>query len=64
MTQVKARPPTFALWCSRPDALPESYLRFLVNGLREDFKLPGVPVRLLTRKGENPYAGRAKQRRK
>jgi len=54
-TQVKARPPTFALWTSRPGELPESYLRYLVNGLREAFDLPGVPVRVHLRKGKNPY---------
>ena len=64
MTQVKTRPPTFALWCSRPDALPESYLRYLVNGLRETFGLAGVPIRILPRKGENPYEGRAGKRRR
>ncbi|MHA1530074.1 MAG: ribosome biogenesis GTPase Der [Alphaproteobacteria bacterium] len=55
MTQVKARPPSFVAWCSRPDALPASYLRYLVNGLREAFGLKGVPIRLALRKGENPY---------
>lgn len=56
MTQVKARPPTFALWVSKPLDLPETYLRYLVSGLREDFDLPGVPIRMLVRKGRNPYA--------
>jgi GTP-binding protein len=56
MTQVKARPPTFAIWASRPDDLPESYRRYLVNGLREDFHMVGIPVRLTFRKGKNPYA--------
>ncbi|GIL39492.1 ribosome biogenesis GTPase Der [Roseiterribacter gracilis] len=56
MTQIKARPPTFALWCSHPEALPDSYVRYLVNGLRDAFKLPGIPIRFLLRKGENPYA--------
>lgn len=56
VTQIKARPPTFALWVSRPDALPDSYRRYLMNGLRESFGLEGVPIRLLLRKGENPYA--------
>ena len=55
MTQVKSRPPTFAIWTSRPDALPESYLRYLTNGLREDFGLNGIPLRFLLRKGRNPY---------
>jgi GTP-binding protein len=58
VTQVKARPPTFALFVSRPEALPESYARYVINALREEFRLPGVPVRLLLRKGKNPYAGR------
>ncbi|NKB58942.1 MAG: ribosome biogenesis GTPase Der [Alphaproteobacteria bacterium] len=58
MTQIKSRPPTFAIWTSRPDAVPESYLRYLSNGLRDDFGLVGIPLRLLLRKGRNPYAGR------
>jgi GTP-binding protein len=62
MTQVKTRPPGFVLSCSRPDAVPESYLRYLVNGLREAFDLPGVPVRVAVRASDNPYAGRARQR--
>ena len=56
MTQVKTRPPSFVAWCSRPEALPESYRRYLVNGLREAFGFKGVPIRLALRKGENPYA--------
>ena len=57
MTQVRTRPPTFALFASRPIDLPESYLRYLIGGLRADFGLFGVPVRMLLRKGsENPYA--------
>jgi len=55
-TQVKARPPTFALWVSKPLDLPETYIRYLVNGIRESLNLPGVPIRMLTRKGKNPYA--------
>jgi GTP-binding protein len=55
-TQIKSRPPTFALFTSRPAELPESYVRYLVNGLREAFSLPGVPVRVVLRKGANPYA--------
>ena len=46
MTQAKTRPPGFVVMCSNPDALPESYSRYLVNGLREDFDMPGVPIRL------------------
>ena len=56
MTQVKARPPTFALFTSRPEDLPESYLRYLSNGLRDEFGFVGVPLRLYMRKGDNPYA--------
>jgi GTP-binding protein len=56
ITQSNARPPTFVLFCSRPKALPESYVRYLTNALRETFDLPGVPIRLHLRKGENPYA--------
>ena len=56
ITQANARPPTFVLFCSRPKALPDSYLRYLVNGLRESFNLPGAPIRLHLRKGDNPYA--------
>lgn len=58
MTQVKSRPPTFAVWTSRPDALPDSYMRYLTNGLRDDFDLWGIPLRFVFRKGRNPYAGR------
>ena len=57
VTQVKARPPTFALFASRPEKLPDAYARYLVNGLRDRFDLPGTPVRLYLRKGKNPYAG-------
>ncbi len=56
MTQVKARPPTFVLFAARPTALPANYVRYLTNGLREAFDLPGVPLRLHLRKGANPYA--------
>jgi len=55
-TQIKTRPPTFALFVSRPEKLPDSYLRYLENSLRDTFKLAGVPVRLTMRKGKNPYA--------
>jgi GTP-binding protein len=58
MTQVKTRPPTFVLFASRPEAVPEDYRRFLVNGLRRDFDMPGTPIRLHLRAGDNPYAGR------
>jgi GTP-binding protein len=55
-TQIKTRPPTFALFVSRPEKLPDSYLRYLENSLRDTFKLAGVPIRLTMRKGKNPYA--------
>lgn len=55
ITQIKARPPTFAVWVSRPKALPDSYRRYLVNGLRETFDIPGVPIRLMVRTSKNPY---------
>ncbi len=58
MTQAKTRPPTFVVFASRPDGLPESYSRYLVNALREDFDMPGIPLRLHTKKGKNPYADR------
>lgn len=56
ITQAKARPPTFAIFCSRPEELPASYLRYLENTLRTDFDLPGTPIRFSPRKSENPYA--------
>jgi GTP-binding protein len=54
-TQAKARPPTFVIFCSRPKAVPASYVRYLENSLRSGFDLPGTPIRILLRKGENPY---------
>jgi GTP-binding protein len=56
MTQVKARPPTFVSFVSRPEDLPQSYERYLINELRAAFDLPGVPIRLYFRRGKNPYA--------
>ena len=56
MTQAKARPPTFILFGTRAELLPEDYQRYLVNGLREAFDLPGTPIRLLLRGTRNPYA--------
>jgi GTP-binding protein len=55
ITQVKGRPPTFAVFASRPSDFPESYRRYLVNNLRETFGLDGVPIRLNLRGGKNPY---------
>ena len=62
ITQPKARPPTFVLFSSRASSLPETYRRYLVNGLREAFALPGTPVRLTLRAKANPYAGRKRRR--
>jgi GTPase len=62
MTQPKSRPPTFVLFASRASALPETYRRYLVNGLRETFALPGTPIRLALRAKPNPYAGRKRRR--
>jgi GTP-binding protein len=56
MTQVKARPPSFVAFCSRPEDMPDSYTRYLVNGLRKDFGLEGAPIRFSYRKPKNPYA--------
>ena len=58
ITQPSARPPTFIAFCSRPEALPKTYLRYLTNSLRSAFDLPGVPIRLKLRKSENPFARR------
>ena len=56
ITQPKSRPPTFVLFTSRVDAVPDAYRRYLVNGLRESFDLPGTPIRLTLREKKNPYA--------
>ena len=63
MTQPKARPPSFVIFCTRADAVPEAYQRYLINGLRDEFGLPGTPIRLTLREKANPYAGRAARRR-
>ena len=56
MTQAKARPPTFIVFGTRAEQTPEDYRRYMVNGLRESFNLPGTPVRLQFRGTKNPYA--------
>jgi GTP-binding protein len=56
ITQPKSRPPTFVLFTSRADAVPDAYRRYLVNSLRESFDLPGTPIRLTLREKKNPYA--------
>ena len=55
MAQIKARPPTFVLFASRADQLPDSYRRYLINSMRESFDLPGVPVRLMVKANANPF---------
>jgi GTPase len=61
ITQTKARPPSFVLFCSRADAIPQSYLRYLTNSLREAFDLPGTPIRITLREKANPFAHKRKR---
>jgi len=63
ITQAKSRPPSFVLFCTRADAVPDAYKRYLVNSLRESFDLPGTPIRLTLREKENPFKGRAKRKK-
>ena len=56
ITQAKTRPPSFYIFSSNPEGLPESYLRYLVNSLRSTFNMGGIPLRLTVRKADNPYA--------
>ena len=63
ITQVNIRPPSFVIFSSSPKKVPESYKRYLVNGLRDDFGVKGVPIRLMLRAGHNPYVGKSKNRR-
>ena len=58
ITQAKTRPPAFYIFSSNPEGLPDSYLRYLVNSLRETFDLGGIPIRITVRKTDNPYAGK------
>ena len=62
ITQAKTRPPGFVLSCTRPDDVPQSYIRYLTNGLREAFDMPGVPIRMSLHASDNPFAGKAKKR--
>jgi GTP-binding protein len=62
ITQAKSRPPSFVIFCTRADAVPDAYKRYLLNSLRETFDLPGTPIRLTLREKENPYKGRAKRK--
>jgi GTP-binding protein len=61
ITQTKARPPSFVVFCSRADAVPESYLRYLINSIRENFTLPGTPIRITLREKANPFAHKRKR---
>lgn len=61
ITQPKSRPPSFVLFCSRADAVPESYKRYLVNSLRETFDLPGTPLRIILREKANPFEHKRKK---
>jgi GTP-binding protein len=62
VTQPKARPPTFVLFCARAEKVPPAYQRYLVNAIREQFDLPGTPIRLTLREKDNPFEGRRKKR--
>ena len=62
MTQAKTRPPHFVAFASRPEQLPESYTRYLVNSLRQTFNIHGTPIRFSYRKGDNPYAVKKKRK--
>jgi GTP-binding protein len=63
ITQAKTRPPSFVLFCTRAEAVPDAYKRYLVNALRETFALPGTPIRLTLREKANPFRGRAKRKK-
>jgi GTP-binding protein len=62
ITQAKSRPPSFVIFCTRADAVPDAYKRYLLNSLRETFDLPGTPIRLMLREKDNPFKGRAKRK--
>jgi GTP-binding protein len=62
ITQAKARPPSFVVFCTRADAVPEAYKRYLINSMRQAFEMPGTPVRLILREKKNPYEGKAKRK--
>ncbi|MCK5575301.1 MAG: ribosome biogenesis GTPase Der [Sphingomonadales bacterium] len=61
--QVKTRPPTFLLFVNRTDDMPKSYIRYLENDLRKTYDIPGIPLRIVMRKGKNPYESRRKKKR-
>lgn len=62
ITQAKSRPPSFVVFCTRADAVPDAYKRYLLNSLRESFDLPGTPIRLTLREKDNPFKGRARRK--
>ena len=62
ITQAKSRPPSFVMFCTRAEAVPDAYKRYLLNSLRETFDLPGTPIRLALREKDNPFKGRAKRK--
>jgi GTP-binding protein len=62
ITQAKTRPPSFVLFCTRADAVPDAYKRYLINSLRDAFDLPGAPIRLTLREKDNPFKGRARRK--
>jgi len=62
ITQAKTRPPSFVLFCTRADAVPDAYKRYLINSLRDAFDLPGTPIRLTLREKDNPFKGRARRK--
>jgi len=61
--QIKTRPPTFLLFVNRPSDMPDRYMHYMENDLRQAFDLPATPIRFLTRKGAKPYEGRRKKRK-
>ena len=64
MTQVNTRPPTFVIFTSNPDSLPDSYMRYVSNGLRQTFGIEGVPIRIHLRKRENPFENKLTRKKK
>lgn len=64
MAQLKGRPPTFVLFASRAEHMPEQYRRYLINALRESFDLNGTPIRITIKSGKNPYADESEGQRK
>ncbi|HQU01277.1 MAG TPA: ribosome biogenesis GTPase Der [Acetobacteraceae bacterium] len=59
ITQVKARPPSFALFGTRAEQTPDTYIRYMVNSMRDAFDMPGTPIRIMLRGTKNPYADEA-----